>query len=148
MLDRAGREHPSLPDWLFRWSEANQLWFLAFRCLRAGRRSEGVRLLIATFRRDPSFILRPTVRQTLMRGLSARFSSGAVSPEDLSLRRPFLDRGPPPDLEVPRMDSRIERWRARQIARVSVRTVPGAAPARSDRVIETSPGLMPTGGGS
>jgi glycosyltransferase involved in cell wall biosynthesis len=132
VLSRAREEHPSLPVWLFRWSEANQLWFLAFRCLRAGRRGEGIKLLLATFLRDPSFILRPTVRQTFMRAIATQLSGDAgVTSQDEGRRRRFLDGGPPPKLEMPQVTSWIERWRSQRISRVSVRTGVSGATARS-----------------
>jgi glycosyltransferase involved in cell wall biosynthesis len=149
VLTLARREHPSLPAWLLRWSEANQLWFLGFRCLRAGRKGEGGRLLLATIRRDPSFILRPTVRQTLIRAISGKLHGFAAVQEN-GPRRPFLDGGPPPELEVPRVSSWIEKWRSRRISSVSVRTSTAGASgqaatsgksAHSSPMLRANPGL-------
>lgn len=140
VLEQARKEHPSLPAWLFRWSEANQLWFLGFRCLRAGRTGEGVRLLLATIQRDPSFILRPTVRQTLARAISGKLQVSAAMQEE-GPRRRFLDGGPPPELEVPRVTSWIEKWRSKRISNVSVRSAPvRSAPVRSTAVLVATPG--------
>jgi hypothetical protein len=125
VLTMAQREHPSLPAWLFRWSEAHQLWFLGFRCLHAGRKGEGVRLLLATIRRDPSFILRLTMRPAFVRAIFSRLHSTAV--REQRPRRRFLDGGPPPELEVPRVNSWIEKRRSRRISSVSVRTAAAGA---------------------
>jgi glycosyltransferase involved in cell wall biosynthesis len=144
VLAHARREHPSLPNWLFRWSESNQLWFLGFRCLRAGRVSEGVRLIIATFRRDPGFVLRPTVRHTLMRAIVSRLLGLGPRLQVEGQRRPFLDGGPPPELEVPQIDGWIERWRARRVSSVSLRSLTPKMSARPDSAIGSRPGLMPT----
>jgi glycosyltransferase involved in cell wall biosynthesis len=124
ILERARQEHPTLPAWLFRWSEANQLWFLGFRCLRAGRWAEGFRLLAEAIHTDPGFVLRPTVRKTLVRAVSSKLA-GRQNLKPLLMepgpRRKFLDGGPPPVLPVPQVTSRVERWRQRQISAVSVR---------------------------
>jgi glycosyltransferase involved in cell wall biosynthesis len=144
VLARARDEHPSLPAWLFRWSEANQLWFLGFRCLRAGRWSEGLALLLATVWRDPSFILRPTVRQTLMRAITRKLSGNSDGKPAEGPRLRYLNGGPPPNLEVPLVRSRIEQWRSRRISGVSVRTVAPSASgqaAASGKSAHTSPML-------
>jgi hypothetical protein len=37
-------------------------------------------------------------------------------------RRFLVDGGPPPELAVPQVTSRVERWRQRRVSAVSVRT--------------------------
>jgi glycosyltransferase involved in cell wall biosynthesis len=120
ILDRVRREHPLLPNWLFRWSEANQLWFLGFRCLRSGRWDEGIRLLIDAVHTDPGFVLRPTVRKTFMRGIFRKLTGRQILQSEMGPRYKFLDGGPPPVLPVPEITSRIERWRLNRISLVGV----------------------------
>jgi glycosyltransferase involved in cell wall biosynthesis len=142
VLKLAREQHPSLPAWLFRWAEANQLWFLGFRCLRAKRCAEGVTLLLATIICDPGFILRPTVRRTLMRTIFRQWPGRAEVKSQEGPRRRFLDGGPPPHLKVPQVRSRIEEWRAKRVSSVSVRTASASEmTGQSAPIPETSPGL-------
>jgi len=66
LRDEVGRQYPNLPDWLFRWSAANNLWNLGLRALRAHRYREGIPLLLLTMARDPGFMLQPAFRSLLL----------------------------------------------------------------------------------
>jgi glycosyltransferase involved in cell wall biosynthesis len=122
ILDRARREHPTLPNWLFRWSKANQLWYLGLRCLRAERWTEGTRLLINALLTDPSFIFRSNAVIRAVTITSKLAGKPNLQQREQGPRRRFLDGGPPPELAVPQVTSRVERWRQRRVSAVSVRT--------------------------
>jgi glycosyltransferase involved in cell wall biosynthesis len=113
----ARRRHPELPDWLFRWSAGNQLWFLAFRALRSGDWLSGALLAGETLLRDPAFATREPVR-TLPARLARRLLTGrrrGTQPGD-----PFPLSGPPPIIQVRETHDAVERWRQRRVASVGI----------------------------
>jgi hypothetical protein len=117
----ARARHPSLPPWLFRWSEGNQLWFLAFRCAQSGEWLDALHLGALTIVRDGGFVLRPVLWRAIVRYVPRLFARRKVRAGSPDSARRFLDGGPPPKLQHTAQLTSDELQRAKRIATVKVR---------------------------
>jgi hypothetical protein len=126
----ARNRHPELPERLFRWAEANFLWWLASRQWHDGRKVEIARTVARLLRTDPGFILRSTMLRmpiSLARRLLGLHRTGG------HIAGPFLGTASNPHMTTPL--NAFDLWRDRRIATFKVnRVAMGHGPARSAQI--------------
>ena len=103
LIDRVKRQHPQIPAFVFRWSNANFLLYLAQKALRAGGHADAIALLSRATLSDPYLLVNRRVRRLIAKsltfGLGGRFKASrpmvaAENPLEYDLSRWRSDSKP------------------------------------------------------
>ena len=79
LIDGVKRRHPQIPAFVFRWSNANFLLYLAQKALRAGGHADAIALLSHATLSDPYLLVNRRVRRLFAKcltfGIGCRFKA-------------------------------------------------------------------------